>query len=50
MLKCIIGFRRTSKTDISMIILKKPISKEELAELAENYYGDMIKGVVDVDR
>ena len=50
MLKYIIDFRRTSKTDISMIILKKPISKEELAELAENFYGDMIKGVVDVDR
>ncbi|MGM9786981.1 MAG: DUF5674 family protein [Candidatus Cryptobacteroides sp.] len=32
-----------------MIILQKPISRERLAELAENFYGDMIKGVVDID-
>lgn len=33
-----------------MIILRKPISRESLAEMAENFYGDMIKGVVDIDR
>ena len=33
-----------------MIILEKPITKEELSELAENFYGDMIKGVVDVEQ
>ncbi|MGM9749146.1 MAG: DUF5674 family protein [Candidatus Cryptobacteroides sp.] len=26
------------------------ISREQLAELAENVYGDMIKGVVDIDK
>lgn len=33
-----------------MIILEKPITREELSKLAENFYGDMIKGVVDVDQ
>ena len=33
-----------------MIILQKPISRERLAEMAENFYGDMIKGVVDIKR
>ncbi len=33
-----------------MIILYKPITREELGKLAENCYGDMIKGVVDVDQ
>ena len=33
-----------------MIILQKPISREKLTELAENFYGDMIKGVVDTNR
>ena len=33
-----------------MVILDKPITREELAKLAENFYGDMIKGVVDVDQ
>ncbi len=33
-----------------MIILYKPITREELGKLAENFYGDMIKGVVDVDQ
>jgi len=32
-----------------MVILDKPISREELVRLAENFYGDMIKGVVDVE-
>ena len=32
-----------------MIILQKTISREYLAELAEHFYGDMIKGVVDID-
>ena len=32
-----------------MVILDKPITREELAKLAENFYGDMIKGVVDVE-
>ena len=33
-----------------MLILEKPITKEDLSELAENFYGDMIKGVVDVEQ
>ena len=33
-----------------MVILDKPITREELVRLAENLYGDMIKGVVDVDQ
>ena len=33
-----------------MIILEKPITREELSKLAENFYGDMIKGVVDVEQ
>ena len=33
-----------------MVILDKPITREELVRLAENIYGDMIKGVVDVDQ
>ena len=32
-----------------MVILDKPISREELVRLADNFYGDMIKGVVDVE-
>ena len=32
-----------------MVILDKTISREELVRLAENFYGDMIKGVVDVE-
>ena len=27
-----------------MVILDKPISREELVRLADNFYGDMIKG------
>lgn len=33
-----------------MVILDKPITREELVRLAENFYGDMIKGIVDVDQ
>ena len=33
-----------------MIILEKPMTREELSQLAENFYGDMIKGVVDVEQ
>ena len=33
-----------------MVIIDKPITRDELSKLAENYYGDMIKGVVDVDK
>lgn len=33
-----------------MVILDKPITREELSTLAENFYGDMIKGVVDVEK
>ena len=32
-----------------MVILDKPISREELVRLADNFYGDMIKGIVDVE-
>ena len=32
-----------------MDILDKSITRDELKELAENFYGDMIKGVVDVE-
>ena len=33
-----------------MVILEKPMTREELSQLAENFYGDMIKGVVDVEQ
>lgn len=33
-----------------MVILDKSITRDELKELAENFYGDMIKGVVDVEQ
>ena len=33
-----------------MIILTQPISKSELRELAKAYFGDMVKGVADVDK
>lgn len=33
-----------------MIILDRPVSREELSKLAENFYEDMIKGVVDVEQ
>jgi hypothetical protein len=33
-----------------MVILEKPITKEELTNLSQNYFVDMIKAVVDVDR
>ena len=35
---------------IIMVILDKPITREELVRVADNFYGDMIKGVVDVDQ
>jgi len=35
---------------IIMVILDKSITRDELKELAENFYGDMIKGVVDVEQ
>lgn len=31
-----------------MQILEKPISKKELSEIAPNYFGDMVKAVVDI--
>jgi len=33
-----------------MIILRKPISLADVAEMARSRFGDMIKAVVDVDR
>lgn len=33
-----------------MLILDKEISRTELANIAESLYGDMVKGVVDVDK
>ena len=33
-----------------MTIIREPISKSQLKEMALDFYGDMIKGVVDVDR
>lgn len=33
-----------------MLILDKEISKAELANIAEGLYGDMVKGVVDVEK
>ena len=33
-----------------MTILDRPVSREELSKLAENFYEDMIKGVVDVEQ
>lgn len=32
-----------------MIIIDKSISLNELAEIAKNFFGDMVKGVVDVE-
>ncbi|CDD18709.1 MAG: DUF5674 family protein [Alistipes sp.] len=33
-----------------MTIIDKAISRKRLTELAQNFYGEMIKGVVDIDR
>lgn len=33
-----------------MTIIDKAISRKRLTELAQNLYGEMIKGVVDIDR
>lgn len=33
-----------------MLILRQPMTKKELCELAETCFGDMVKGVADVDR
>ena len=33
-----------------MQILRQPITRKELKELAQNTFGDMIKGVADVKR
>lgn len=33
-----------------MIILDRQMTKEELSDLATEYFGDMVKGVVDVDK
>ncbi len=33
-----------------MLILDRPMSKAELRRLAGDYFGDMVKGVVDVER
>lgn len=40
------------KLDFAMDItlVDKPISREQLKALAEELYGDMVKGVVDVDK
>ena len=32
-----------------MTIIDKAISRKRLTELAQNFYGEMIKGVVDID-
>ncbi len=32
-----------------MLIIKKPITINELAEIAQNFFGDMVKGVVDIE-
>lgn len=33
-----------------MTIIDKAINRKILAEMAQNFYGEMIKGVVDIDR
>ena len=33
-----------------MEIIREPVSKAQLREMALEFYGDMVKGVVDVDR
>ena len=38
------------KNIVLMIILESPISLSELAAMAENLYGDMVKAVADVGR
>ena len=35
---------------MDVILIDKPISKEQLKVLAEKLFGDMIKGVVDVEK
>ena len=35
---------------IHMLVLDKEISRSELSGIAESLYGDMVKGVVDVER
>ena len=44
------GIEYICKNFDDMVILEKPMTREELSELAENFYGDMIKGVVDVEQ
>ena len=33
-----------------MTIINEPVSKAQLKEMAHEFYGDMVKGVVDVGR
>lgn len=33
-----------------MLIIDKSISIKELAEIAKNFFGDMVKGVVDIEK
>lgn len=33
-----------------MIILDRPITLDELNSMKDNFFGDMVKGVVDIDR
>lgn len=33
-----------------MIILEKPITIETLQQYAQNFFGDMVKGVVDIEK
>ena len=35
---------------MDIIIVEKEISLEELKELAKKFYGEMIKGVVDIEK
>lgn len=35
---------------ITMTIIREAIDRVQLAEMAQDFYGEMIKGVVDVDR
>ena len=33
-----------------MLICTRPVSREELLQMAENTFGDMVKGVVDIEK
>ena len=41
---------RTMKWSESMLICENPVSRDDLRQMAATGFGDMVKGVVDIDR